>query len=102
MRLSPQGPQSFAMKMAIGIGHYLTGHYEEAYSWAESALREQPNFVHAACTTAASAAQLGRPEDAKRAIIRLREINPGLRISNIRDLPQLSASRGARTLDRRP
>ena len=86
MRLSPQDQQTFAMKMAIGLGHYLTGHYEEAYSWAESALREQPNFVHAACATAASAAQLGRLEDAKRAITRLREINPGLRISNIRDL----------------
>ncbi len=86
MRLSPQDKQTFAMKFVVGLGHYLAGRYKDAYSWAESALREQPNFLHAICVTAASAAQLGRPDDAKRAITRLRKINPGLRISNIRDL----------------
>ena len=86
MRLSPQDQQTFAMKAIVGLGHYLTGHYEEAFSWAELALRELPKFIFAACTAAASAAQINRPADASRAVTQLLEVNPGLRVSNIREL----------------
>ena len=43
-------------------------------------------FVFAACTAAASAAQIQRPADASRAVAQLLEVNPGPRVSNIREL----------------
>ncbi len=35
LRLSPQDLQTFAMKAVVGMGHYMTGNYEEAYRWAK-------------------------------------------------------------------
>jgi Flp pilus assembly protein TadD len=74
------------MKAIAGMGHYMTGDLEEAYRWAEAALREQPIFYFAACTMAASAARLGRPDDARKAIAQVLQGNPGVRISNIHKL----------------
>jgi TolB-like protein/class 3 adenylate cyclase/Flp pilus assembly protein TadD len=83
MRLSPQDPQFFAMRAVVALGHYLAGRYDEAYPWAEAALREKPNFLIAAGTAAASAALTGRPDDAARAMGRMRQVNPDLRLSNL-------------------
>ena len=44
MRLSPQDPQMFGMRIATAHAHFFAGRYQEALSWAESAVREQPNF----------------------------------------------------------
>ena len=85
MRLSPQDPQFFAMQAIASLGHYFAGSYEEAFKWAEAALREKPNFLIAAGAVAASAALLGKPADAEKAMARLLEINPRLRVSNLGD-----------------
>lgn len=85
MRLSPQDPQFFAMQAIVSLGHYFAGSYEEAFKWAEAALREKPNFLIAAGAVAASAALLGKPADAEKAMARLLEINPRLRVSNLGD-----------------
>jgi TolB-like protein/class 3 adenylate cyclase/Tfp pilus assembly protein PilF len=86
MRLSPQDPQMFAMQTATAFGHFISGHYNEALSWAETALREQPNFFVGSCVAAASGALGGRLPEAKKAMARLRRLNPALRISNLTDL----------------
>ena len=85
MRLSPQDPQFFAMQVVVALGHYFTGRYDEAFPWAEAALREKPNFLLAAAVAAASAALSGRYADAEKAMARLLEINPGLCVSNLRE-----------------
>jgi len=86
MRLSPQDPQSFAMLNVVGLGHYLMGRYDEAFPWAEAALREKPDFLLAASLVAASAALLGRHAEAEKAMARLLEISPGLCLSNLNQL----------------
>src|SRR5262249_5246067 len=85
MRLSPQDPQIFNAQAATACAHFFVGRYAEAASWAEVAVREQPNHFIATCVAAASNALAGRLPDAQRAMARLRQLDPELRISNLRD-----------------
>jgi tetratricopeptide (TPR) repeat protein len=86
MRLSPQDPQTFGIQAAIAWGHFIAGRYDEASSWAETALREQPNFFVGTCVAAASGALAGRLSEAGKAMARVRQLNPALRLSNLKDL----------------
>jgi len=86
MRLSPLDPSMFGMQGAVAFAHLLAGRYEEASSWAERALREQPDFLLSVVAAAASNALAGRLEEARKAIEHLRDLNPTLRISNLADL----------------
>jgi adenylate cyclase len=86
MRLSPRDLYVFDIQMGMGCAHFFAGRYAEAVSWAEAAVRQQPNSCPALRTLAASSAMAGRQEQAEKAIAHLRELDPGLRISNLRDL----------------
>jgi TolB-like protein len=86
MRLSPQDPQMFGMQVVMAQAHFFAGRYDEAMSWAETAMRQQPNFFMAICVAAASAALAGKPDKAEKAMARVRELNPALRLSNLREL----------------
>jgi tetratricopeptide (TPR) repeat protein len=85
MRLSPQDPQIYAMQFAAAAAYFFAGRFDEALSRAEEALRRQPNFFVATCIGAASAALLGKVEAATKLMQRLRQLNPTLRLSNLRD-----------------
>jgi len=67
------------------LAHLLAGRFDEASSWAERAFREEPNYHPAAIVTAASHALAGRTQEARQAMERLRQIDPTLRISNLKD-----------------
>ena len=84
MRLSPLDPILFRMQGATAAAHFFAGRYDEASSWAEKALRENPN-QQALRVAAASHALAGRLEGARKAIARMRQFDPDLRISNLRD-----------------
>jgi adenylate cyclase len=86
MRLSPQDPHIFSMQTAIACAHFFAGRHAEAWSWAETAVREQPNYGFPTCVAAASAALSGRPAEAEKAMARLRLLMPELRIFNLEDL----------------
>jgi TolB-like protein/Tfp pilus assembly protein PilF len=85
MRLSPFDPILFRMQGATASAHFSSGRYDEASSWAEKALRENPNLQQALRTAAASHALAGRLQEAQKAIARMRELDPDLCISNIKD-----------------
>jgi TolB-like protein len=85
MRLSPLDPLMFAMQMVTGHAHYIAGRYAEAATWAEKALREQPNLLPTIRLLAATNALSGRLEEARKAIARGRALDPGMRISNLKD-----------------
>jgi TolB-like protein len=83
LRLSPLDPfMSFACTV-IGAAHFYTGRYDEASSWAEKALRQEPNSAGAARRAAASHALAGRLDQAHKAVARLREIDPTFRVSDL-------------------
>jgi TolB-like protein/class 3 adenylate cyclase/tetratricopeptide (TPR) repeat protein len=86
IRLSPRDLYVFDIQMGTACAHFFTGRYAEAVSWAEAAVRQQPNSCPALRTLAASSAMAGRQEQAEKAITHLRVLDPGLRISNLRDL----------------
>jgi len=97
MRLSPLDPTLYHMQSGTAFAHILTGRFDEASSWAERAFREEQNYHPAAVLPAlprtpslslfkaASNALAGRTEEAGRAMERLRQIDPALRISNLKD-----------------
>jgi TolB-like protein/Tfp pilus assembly protein PilF len=86
MRLSPHDPVFFNMQAGTALAHFIAGRYAEASSWAELAVREQPNHLIATCTAAASSALLGRAAEAQKAMARVRQVDPALCISNLKDL----------------
>ena len=86
MRLSPQDPQLFQMQTAAAYAHFGAGRYAEAALWADKALVEQPSHLPANRVLAASCALIGRQEQASKAMARLRELDPALRLSNLKEL----------------
>jgi tetratricopeptide (TPR) repeat protein len=84
IRLSPLDPFTFLAHTIIGSGHFFAGRYDEASSWADRALRQQPNWAGAARTAAYSHALAGRLDQARKAVARLRQIDPTFRVSDIR------------------
>src|SRR5262249_23718745 len=85
MRLSPPDPHMFNLQGGIALAHFLAGRYAEALSWAEMAARQQPNYVIANFTAAASGALLGRAAEARKTMAHLRQLDPTLCISNLED-----------------
>jgi len=85
MRLSPNDPTIFNTQAGIAAAHFVAGRYAEALSWAELAIRGQPDYFLSIFLAAASAALSGNEAAAKKALARLRQITPGLRISNLSD-----------------
>jgi tetratricopeptide (TPR) repeat protein len=84
VRLSPLDPLTSLAFCIIGAGHLLVGRYDEASSWAEKGLWQQPNYAGAARVAAASHALAGRLDQAQKAAARLRQIDPKFRVSNFR------------------
>jgi ATP/maltotriose-dependent transcriptional regulator MalT len=71
------------MQAIAGLGHFIAGRYDEALAHAETALHDRPNFAFALGIAAASAACLGKMDDASKAMMRLHEINTQLNMSNL-------------------
>ena len=86
MRLSPQDPQMFAMEIAVAVAHLFSGRFDQALSWAEKAVQERSNFFVGTCIVAASAALAGKGARADKAMGQLRDLNPALRISNLKHM----------------
>jgi TolB-like protein len=83
MRLSPRDPQIFLMESATAFAHFCAGRYDEASAWATRAVNNQPNFIMSPAALAASDAHAGRTEEARKAMVRVRELDPTLRISSL-------------------
>jgi len=86
MRLSPLGPYVVRMQNGMAHAHFFAGRYDEASSWAAMVLRESPDFHDALRMSAASNVLAGRLEEANRAMARLRNLDPALRVSILREL----------------
>jgi TolB-like protein len=85
MRFSPLDPQIAWMQGGTAFAHFIAGQYDEASYWANKALVGRPDYPTALRLAAASDALAGRLEEARNAIERLRQIDPTLRVSNLKD-----------------
>jgi TolB-like protein len=86
MRLSPLDPSLVRMRSGTAHAHFFLGRYDEAASWAAMALQDNPDYQPGLRIAAASNAMAGRPEQAHKALARLRLLNPTLRVSTLKDV----------------
>jgi TolB-like protein len=86
MRLSPLDPRLFAWQFHTAYAYLFTGRYDEAVAWAARSLRNQPNHLAPLRILAASHALAGRLDEAQKAMTRLRQLDPTLRISTLDDV----------------
>jgi TolB-like protein/class 3 adenylate cyclase len=86
LRLSPLDTSNYLWCTDVALAQFCAGRYDDAASWAEAALREQPDFAFGLRVLAASYAMLERPEAAHSAIGRLHNSDPQLRVSNLGDV----------------
>jgi tetratricopeptide (TPR) repeat protein len=98
MRLNPLDPRVIGLRNGTAHAHFFLGRYDEAASWAAMALQDDPDFQPGLRIAAASNAMAGRPEQAHKAVARLRQLNPSLRLSTLKD--QLGPYRRAEDLSR--
>jgi TolB-like protein/class 3 adenylate cyclase len=86
MRLSPLDPRVIRMQNGTAHAYFFLGRYDEAASSAAMALQDNPDFQPALRIDAASNAMAGRPERAHKAVARLRQLNPKLRVSTLKSV----------------
>lgn len=85
MRLSPLDLTYYHMQCGTAFAHLLAGRFDDAVSFANKALQYEPRYISAAAVTAASHALAGRKKEARAAMQRLRQIDPALRMSNLKE-----------------
>jgi TolB-like protein/tetratricopeptide (TPR) repeat protein len=83
MRLSPLDPFMFYMQTVTALAHFVAGRYADAAAWAERAVRESPRSLTSLRVAAASNALAGRLDEARKAMTRTLELDPGMRASNL-------------------
>jgi len=86
MRLSPLDPHFAQVKAGAAHCYFFLGRYAEAVSWAALASQDVPDNQAALRIAAASNALAERTVEAHEAMARLRQLNPTLRVSNLRDV----------------
>jgi tetratricopeptide (TPR) repeat protein len=86
MRLSPLDPRLMGMRTGTAYAHFFLGRYDEAVSWAAMALQDNPDYLPGLRIAAASNAMAGRPEQSRKAVARLRQLNPKLRVSTLKNV----------------
>jgi hypothetical protein len=80
------------MQSTAAWAHFFAGRYAEALIWAETALREKPDYFLAKCVAVASRALTGQLSEGEKAVAALRQLMPGFRISTIKDLLPIQRS----------
>lgn len=74
------------MYSVIAYAHLFARRYDDATISAKKAMQGQRNYLTAVRGAAASHALAGRRGEAERLMARMRELDPALRISNLKDL----------------
>jgi tetratricopeptide (TPR) repeat protein len=74
-RLSPRGRVGF-VGFNIGLAYFLMRRFEEALPRLQLAIQNEPEFTSAYRWLASCYAHMGRLDDARAVLARLREINP--------------------------
>lgn len=84
LRLSPLDPLIFAPQIGLAMANFQCGRYEEALQWGLTSLRHNPTWMGSRRFIIAFYALSGRMNDAKAAWKALHQVDPTMRISNIR------------------
>jgi TolB-like protein len=88
-RISPLDTVMPRIHSATAFAHIFADRYDEAASHAEQALSDNPSLHMGLRAAAMSHALAGRMEQAQKAMAVLRQIDPALRVSNLKELTPL-------------
>jgi tetratricopeptide (TPR) repeat protein len=80
--LDPWGARGFTYLLALA--HLAAGRYKQAIDWADRSLAAQPGYRAALLLKVVSSAQLGRIDEARDAVSRVFELEPGLTVARWR------------------
>jgi TolB-like protein/Flp pilus assembly protein TadD len=81
--LAPRGPFNYLAVGARGLAHFQAGRYEEALQAAEQSLLDHPNFIYALKDRVIYLEKLGRQEEAREAVRRLRSANRDITLDDV-------------------
>ncbi len=73
------------LQAGTALAHFIAGRYDEALRWTAKASSTQTNYRTSIIIVAASIALAGELAEARNAMSRLHEIDPAMRIADIRD-----------------
>jgi TolB-like protein len=93
LRLSPLDPRIFLSQTGVAYAHFLAGRYEDASSWATTAIRQQSNFLVAHRILMASHAMAGRITEAREVCAGALLIDPSQRIAKTKNRKFVEALR---------
>jgi adenylate cyclase len=91
MRLSPRDPQRWMFEGGLALAHLIAGRYGEAIEWADRALQENTRAAAVLRIKAAACGLLGRIEEGRECVRRLRELVPGSTVARAKIFTQLVA-----------
>ena len=84
MRLSPLDPEMARFYGGIAIAHYTAGRYASSFEWSSNVVRLRPGFEGAQRLRCANLAQLGRLDEARALLEKIRREHPQISLEWIR------------------
>jgi TolB-like protein/tetratricopeptide (TPR) repeat protein len=86
IRLSPMDPEQMRTATALAFAHLLQDRHEDALVWAARAVASRPDWMAGWWASALANAYTGRLDEARRSVVRIRQLNPKLHISSFPEL----------------
>jgi adenylate cyclase len=83
VRLSPLDPLGFLFTYELAFAHMLAKRFDEAMALVDRSLAEQPRWVAVVRLKVALCGHLGRAEEGREWLVRLRELHPTLTIAEL-------------------
>ena len=99
LRMSPHDPQNIFVYTGLAVAHYLAGNYPDAVDFGHKAVQQRPGFTGGHRIYVASLAQAGQIEEARRALDRLKELQPEISIAWIQQNSPYTAGPLVKLLD---
>jgi len=88
IRMSPHDPQNALFNVGLAAAHYLAGRYNEAIVYGRKAMQQRFGLTNGHRIYIASLAQAGKIDEARAALAKLQELQPGHSIAWIeRNIP---------------
>jgi TolB-like protein/class 3 adenylate cyclase/Flp pilus assembly protein TadD len=81
VKMSPHDPQLFLFNVSLAIAHYLAGRHAESIAFGRKAVQQRAGFSGGHRIFAASLAQAGQINEARRAIEQLKKLQPDISIA---------------------
>jgi adenylate cyclase len=81
IRMSPHDPHNAIFNVGLAAAHYLAGRFSEAVGFGRKALQQRDGMTAGHRIYCASLAQAGQIDEARAALMRLRELQPDISIA---------------------